>query len=84
MIIDESLMLFDGYSSITTAGSYPSNIIDLRATANAVLATGSSGMGAASPTYLVIAIQTAFTGGTSVEFVVRTSDSLTTGALRLS
>jgi|GEM_PF-2826145 hypothetical protein len=81
MIIDESLMLFDGYSGITSAGNYPSNIIDLRATANATLATGSYGMGAASPIYLVIALPTAFVGGTSVEFVVRTSDSLTSGAL---
>ena len=81
-------MLFDA-NQASAAGSISgqltatqaSNIIDLRATANAIVATGSYGIGAGTPIYLVIAIPTGFTGGTSIDFQLRTSDSLSAGAL---
>ena len=78
MILDQSLVLFDNTAITATVAS---NIIDLRATGNATLATGSYGVGAGTPVYLVVGTPTGYTAGATIDFVVRTSDSLSSGAL---
>lgn len=76
MLIDQSLVLSDAQAITATAAS--TNVYD---STQGTLVSGSTGIGAGEPVYVIVNVGTAFATLTSLTFSLRTSDTVSSGAL---